>query len=257
MEPPDVMAEPAISLVATHEEAATMRPGAHVTLSDVESRPDLEGSRATLESFAGSSGLWTVLCGEERLLVRESSAALVREGLIEVTLSLAGTALSGSMSVQRHEKTDVIHDAAQQLAATQFGARARAKLLCRGKPLARDRPVIELASPGGSVAVVVEPSLASAEDAAPETFELEAAQLVGLTGAEALVGRRVQACGLAGRADLNGRVGRVLSFEEAVGRFAVRFDAARGNKGGRRAAGGGAAEAESVRVKPENLRFSE
>jgi hypothetical protein len=241
-----VMSERALDLMSSHEEVATMRVGAHVIMHCAESRPELDGRTGTLVSFAAETGQWTVQCGKESLMQHETGLELVTDGLLEVSLKLAGSALSGSLSVQAHETTDVLFEAAQQLLTAQLGSKAKAttiQLLQRGKPLQRGCLIsgsgLAKSDPDQSGLINI---LVQASSSATTTERQDPEPTSGSELSD-LVGRRVEAYDLVGRADLNGKVGTVLSFVAAAGRYAVRLELDGGE--------------EAVRIKPENLRLKD
>ena len=157
------MDEPALALVSSHEATPTMRVGARVQLGD--------GGVGTLREFDTATGQWSVCCGNELAMLNESSLALVESGLMDVRLSLARSVLSGNLSVQPHEKTDVLFEAALQLASTQTRTKARVRLSCGETVLQRGQPVAELQElrhgDTGELLVCVEFGTPAAGDAGP------------------------------------------------------------------------------------------
>merc|ERR1719223_2155082 len=52
----------------------------------------------------------------------------------------------------------------------------------------------------------------------------------GAAGGAAMLGKAVQVCGLCNRSEYNGRRGRVLQYDEAAGRYAVRLEQEEGEE---------------------------
>jgi len=169
-----------------HGTTAGFRCGCRVRIRGLTSRPELNGSRGTLEEFVAEEGRWKLTLDDSQRLMLKAKNLQLREQ--EAAEAVVATSLGGPADLQRAR------------AAPGLQGSSRGRSLVGGTPLSVDE----------AAGLRTQPSVSAAIPGCPVPLGIKS-------------GAFVRVCGMEVRPDLDGRVGIAVQWDELERRWRVRM----------------------------------